>query len=59
MLSFQCLYWSGEVSKVTDGRAAVCSTGEVYYGFKRSFKSWYNVADDGSACPKATARHTL
>ena len=38
MVSFQCLYWSGLISNVTDGGATVCSTSEVYYGFKRSFK---------------------
>ena len=39
MVSFQCLYWSGEVSKLTDGRSGGLFHARVYHGFKRSFKS--------------------
>ena len=38
MLTFQCLYCPGSVSKFTEGGATVCSTARFYYGFKRSFK---------------------
>src|SRR5262245_59520938 len=44
MLSFQCLYCAGAVSKLIGGDWTVCSTGGVYYGLNGRSKVWYNEA---------------